>query len=213
MKCFTLPKYMVVFSFLFSLQYCVLGQTPGVLTGTNNEALVEARSKETDIKKLISAMGGEDLIKQTLPPLIAQLKQAMPQVSDEFWNEFQRPESIKQMMELYVRIYDRHFTHEEIKGMLDFYNTSLGKKMIATMPLVWQETMQAGKQWGTELADRIATNQPASNSSVIQRPFSEQDKRRMLKANGYDPDHYELDDNGYLEEVAADPRQAKCKYQ
>ncbi len=47
--------------------------------------------------------------------------------------------------------YGRHFTHEEVKGLLAFYRSPLGAKLIHETPLLMQETTAIGQAWGQEL--------------------------------------------------------------
>ncbi|HEY6096117.1 MAG TPA: DUF2059 domain-containing protein [Gallionellaceae bacterium] len=47
------------------------------------------------------------------------------------------------MEPMMIDIYQKTFTEQEVKGMLDFYRTDAGKAVIAKMPLVMQHTMQA----------------------------------------------------------------------
>lgn len=55
----------------------------------------------------------------------------------------------------FVPVYDEHFTHEEIKRLIAFYNEPVGKKLIKTMPALTQRGMELGKQWGMSLSPKI----------------------------------------------------------
>jgi hypothetical protein len=59
------------------------------------------------------------------------------------------------LVDLIVPIYSNHFTHDEIKQMVAFNRTDLGKKMIIAMPLVASESMTVGQKWGNSLAPEI----------------------------------------------------------
>ncbi|GAB4061688.1 DUF2059 domain-containing protein [Uliginosibacterium sediminicola] len=50
-----------------------------------------------------------------------------------------------------VRVYDAHFTAEEIRGLLRFYQSPLGKRLISETPLIAQEGLVAGQQWSQSL--------------------------------------------------------------
>ena len=58
-------------------------------------------------------------------------------------------------MELIIPIYSRHLTHEDIKGLIVFYESPLGRKMTALLPAIAQESMQVGEQWGIEVAQKV----------------------------------------------------------
>jgi hypothetical protein len=57
--------------------------------------------------------------------------------------------------EIMFPIYHKYFTGAEIKEMIRFYSTDLGKKTIRVMPALMQESMAAGQQWGQALGPQI----------------------------------------------------------
>ncbi|NNG14979.1 MAG: DUF2059 domain-containing protein [Gemmatimonadales bacterium] len=50
-----------------------------------------------------------------------------------------------------VTIYARHFTHAEVKELLGFYGTDLGRKLIATLPIIVQESQAVGAAWAARI--------------------------------------------------------------
>ena len=54
-----------------------------------------------------------------------------------------------------IPIYSRHFSHEDIKGLLKFYQTELGQKMIKTYPLIFQESMTLLQDWSKSIEPLI----------------------------------------------------------
>ena len=52
-----------------------------------------------------------------------------------------------QLIETMVEIYGRHFSHEEIRGLIAFYESPLGRKTVAVMPAVVGESMAAAEAW------------------------------------------------------------------
>jgi len=61
----------------------------------------------------------------------------------------------KKMAEIIYPIYDKHFTIEDLNKMIELNNTPFGQKMIRIMPLVAQESMQAGQVFGRSLGPII----------------------------------------------------------
>ncbi|MEJ2641241.1 MAG: DUF2059 domain-containing protein [Desulfosarcinaceae bacterium] len=59
------------------------------------------------------------------------------------------------LSEMMYPIYDKHFTNAELKKMIELNKTEFGKKMIRVMPLITQESMQAGQQFGQGLGPKI----------------------------------------------------------
>lgn len=52
-------------------------------------------------------------------------------------------------------VYNQYLTLEEIKILIAFYQTPVGKKITAVMPKLTQETMLAGQKWAQALAPEI----------------------------------------------------------
>lgn len=94
------------------------------------------------------------LTNQTLPDSVIEIiRQEVNQLISE---EVEKEDGL---LSILVPIYDKYYTHKDIKGLIEFYNTPLGKKLIETMPAVTQESMLAGQKWGAalgpEITDRI----------------------------------------------------------
>lgn len=47
----------------------------------------------------------------------------------------------EKMKEPMIQVYMKHFTEQEIQGMIEFYNSDVGKSSIKKMPLVMQDSM------------------------------------------------------------------------
>jgi len=58
--------------------------------------------------------------------------------------------------DMIVNVYDHHFSSDELRQLILFYQTPVGQKMIAESPAILQESMQAGRQWGLRLGTSIA---------------------------------------------------------
>jgi hypothetical protein len=46
-----------------------------------------------------------------------------------------------------IPIYDRHYTHNEIRGLIKFYESPLGKKMASVRPEITKEGIVVAEQW------------------------------------------------------------------
>ncbi|PID93385.1 MAG: hypothetical protein CSA94_02525 [Bacteroidetes bacterium] len=52
-----------------------------------------------------------------------------------------------------AKIYMEEFTHNEIKEMLKFYETPVGKKMASKSGVLAEKGMKAGQEWGMSLQE------------------------------------------------------------
>ena len=60
-----------------------------------------------------------------------------------------------ELIEISIPSYDKHMTHDDIKQLLKFYNSPIGKKLIEKQPLILRDSMIVGQKWGMELNRRI----------------------------------------------------------
>ena len=61
------------------------------------------------------------------------------------------------LMDQVIPVYHKYFTHQEIRELLDFYQTPIGKKAIMVLPRVVSDSMVAGRRWGESLGPEIET--------------------------------------------------------
>jgi hypothetical protein len=54
-----------------------------------------------------------------------------------------------------VPVYAKYFTHDDVRALLTFYGSDIGKKTVAVMPMALQEGAQVGQVWANELAPEI----------------------------------------------------------
>jgi uncharacterized protein len=60
-----------------------------------------------------------------------------------------------ELVDATARIYASHFTEEELKGILTFYQSPLGKKMVVEEPKALDEAMINAGEWGDTLAEEV----------------------------------------------------------
>src|SRR5215468_212237 len=72
----------------------------------------------------------------------------------------------------YMTIYMKHFTHDEVRGLLAFYSTDLGKKLIVSTPLMVQE--------GATLAQNGLRSKRPDSPRCLRRGFAPRDSSSSL---------------------------------
>ena len=73
-------------------------------------------------------------------------------LEEELSKAFDGPDGLMAQL---LPIYARHFTHDDILGMIAFYQSDVGKHVIAEMPSLMQESMMAGQRWGADMQPRL----------------------------------------------------------
>jgi uncharacterized protein len=124
--------------------------------------------KQADIRQLIDVTGGTRLAGQfanaAVQSVTATLKSSRQDVPErviavlnrELVTLFEeRMNTPGGLIERMVAVYDRHFTHPEVKQLLAFYQTPIGRKTVEVLPAVMSESMAVGQAWGQSLAPEI----------------------------------------------------------
>jgi hypothetical protein len=126
--------------------------------GSQNNASAQSNSnidpvKEADIRSLMELVGARDMVQDGADNAIQQSREKLlatvpnNQKGQAFVNAFatsyQKKFDTDQVTEQLVGIYDKHFTDEEIKGLLQFYGSPLGQKVAAEMPKISREIQAA----------------------------------------------------------------------
>ncbi len=126
-----------------------------VLASATTMAHADETAKQKDIRKLLKMTGSGELGAQVMAQMLGNMKQSMPNVPEKFWSDFMKDVRTEELVDLIVPIYDRNLTHDDIKELIRFYDSATGKKFVAVLPKITQESMGVGEKWGRDLAERI----------------------------------------------------------
>ena len=115
-------------------------------------------AKRQDILKMIEVTEMRAQMTQMFDLMFTSMLESMgPGVSDNLKtaikSKFQS--SVDDLINSVVPVYDKHLTHDDIKQIVRFYESSVGKKMIKVTPLITQEAFAIGEKWGQNLAQDI----------------------------------------------------------
>ncbi len=126
-----------------------------VMAGPDDAAAPEETEFRQDIRKLMVLTGAGDLGTQVMKQMIDMFKQTYVGVPDEFWDRFLEQAGGDELVELVIPIYERHLTHEDVKGLIAFYESPLGRKLVSKQPLIMEESMLVGQEWGAKLGQDV----------------------------------------------------------
>ncbi|OOZ41626.1 hypothetical protein BOW53_02805 [Solemya pervernicosa gill symbiont] len=108
-----------------------------------------------EIRKLLVLTGSDKIGMQVFSSMMESNRRNLPQVPDEFWNEVIKEFKPDELIELVVPIYAKHLTHEEVKALVRFYQSPLGRKLIAAMPGITRDSLNLGQMWGRSVGERV----------------------------------------------------------
>jgi len=125
------------------------------LTGTASLPGQETDRREELARELLEVTGSGALGIQVMTQMLESFKAANPAVPEAFWDEFLAEVDATELVELTVPVYVEHLSAEEMGAAIAFYVTPEGQAILTKMPVIVQETMQAGQAWGMEIAQRV----------------------------------------------------------
>jgi uncharacterized protein len=151
-------------------------QTQGTQTqGTQTQGEV-SEEKRRDIVRLLELTRAADLGTQIIQQMTGSLRESFAMLPAEsrdkifkvFQEEMSKEFSKEKMIELVVPIYDRHLSAEDVKGLIAFYETPLGRRTIEVMPAIAREAYEVGASRGREAGLRAMAR--IANEGLLNTP-------------------------------------------
>jgi hypothetical protein len=109
-----------------------------------------AQPSEQQVRELFEVMHMSQMFGQMNSQMAGVMGQAVPCVPASYWQGFIDANGSQQLLGRMVPVYQSHFTADDVTGLLKFYRSPLGQKVITQMPLTMAEGMKIGQQWGRE---------------------------------------------------------------
>jgi len=113
---------------------------------------------ESDILKMQQINGSSGTTDAMFSQIVAQLKSAKPDVTEAKWAALKKDVfdvEVKDLQKMLVPVYKKYFTPEEVKSIIAFYESPVGKKLAGQTPQITTESMQVTQQWGMGLFGKI----------------------------------------------------------
>jgi uncharacterized protein len=136
----------------FALTIPAVGQTTSDREKMEN---IQRLMKVIEVEKLQKAMLDQMLL--ALKPMMAQapaadeqLRRKLERFSELMSEEFKKLD----FMSINIDLYNQYFTNDEIKGLIQFYESPVGKKAIQVLPEITQKGMKRGMELGSTVAPK-----------------------------------------------------------
>jgi len=120
------------------------------------DANSQKKSSSEYARELLEVSGAEKMSIQMMNQMVASFKNHYSSVPNEFWDEFIKEAKTDELFNLIIPVYVKHYTDEEMKQLIEFFKSPLGKKMVEKMPLIAQDSYSAGEKWGQAVGERVA---------------------------------------------------------
>src|SRR5262249_2305019 len=176
MKAFLVLVTIYVGAFFMAIQGASQNPVEASSNGHGPASVRIDAGKRADIRSLMDLVGTREILRESATRqteefrenLVSALpeKQRDPQFVNALVTDYQRKYNSAAVTEQLVVIYNKHFTDDEIKGLLQFYNSPLGRKFAAESPKVTAEIAAANRAEGTRTATLIVQQLPEQGSEV-----------------------------------------------
>jgi uncharacterized protein len=134
--------------------------------------------KETDIRSLMELIGARDLVQDAVTSSSEQYREKLLATvpnSDKgqafvtsFIDSYQKKFDVDQLTEQLVTIYDKHYSDDDIKTLLQFYGSPVGQKVAGETPKIAHEIQAASRATGAKAAKEALQALKAQNPEIGQ---------------------------------------------
>ena len=116
---------------------------------------VNSQNINDDILRMLRVSGTDKLADQVMDAMILQFQQLGLGIPNTFWAKFREKVNMDDLLFACVPVYAKYYTRDEIRQLITFYESPLGKRLVEVTPKLTQETMAIGQRWGEQLGQDI----------------------------------------------------------
>lgn len=134
--------------------------------------------KDADIRSLMELIGARDQVQDAVNNSSEQYREKLLATVpnndkgrafvSSFVESYQKKFEAEQLTGQLVGIYDKHYTDDDIKALLQFYGSPVGQKVAAEMPKIAREIQAASRATGAKAAKETLQALKAQNPGVGQ---------------------------------------------
>ncbi|MCL1910652.1 MAG: DUF2059 domain-containing protein [Leptospirales bacterium] len=111
------------------------------------------------LNTLFQVSGSSELYSLTITQILAILQEQHPDISKEKWTAIEKEFSDVTLNELTVMlapVYKKYFNIDDLKEIIKFYNTPVGRKYSKNLLPLTQDAMLVGTEWGRKIGQKIS---------------------------------------------------------
>ncbi len=135
-------------------------------------------TKEADLRALLELVGARDLVQDSMTRAAEQYRERLletvpnNQQGQAFVNtvisNYEKKFDVDALTEQLVTVYDKHYTDDEVKGLLQFYGSPLGQKVADEAPKIGRELQEAVRATSGKAAKEALQEAKEQNPGVGQ---------------------------------------------
>jgi hypothetical protein len=116
-----------------------------------------AGEKQAIIRRILEVTNAAELMLVAMETALPAQRASTPGVPAVFGERFAARARAERhtLVDSIVPVDDKAFTTEELKQLLQFYESPIGKRFVAVSPELARESMLAGQRWGMVLGQEV----------------------------------------------------------
>nr|WP_299381910.1 DUF2059 domain-containing protein [Allomuricauda sp.] len=129
-----------------------------VLFSFSIQAQESSSSYEDTLATLFEKNGSHETFIVVVDQLFEMYKKSYTSVDVETWNDLQnefKNTSISELVELLTPIYQKYMSEDDLKALIDFYDSPVGQKFAKYTPEISKESMAVGQEWGLQIGNKV----------------------------------------------------------
>lgn len=111
------------------------------------------------LRELVKVSGREEAYGEAIKQTIAFMKLQHSDADAAVWAsleaEFANEKSFNTLIDMLLPVYQKYFTAEDIKELIKFYKSPVGKKYTANAPKLSADSAAVGYEWGAIINDKL----------------------------------------------------------
>jgi hypothetical protein len=125
-------------------------------------------AKTVVAKQLVETLRVADQALQIMEQQLPAQRASSPGVPEKSWDMFLQTARSRraELVDGYAQIYSRQFSIDEMRQLIAFFGTPIGKQFLDRQPAMMRDGMAMGQQWGMklggEVAQKLAAEMPKS---------------------------------------------------
>lgn len=139
------------------MKNCVILTLFALCSLSLSQAQTETSYTQT-LQKMFEVSGTENVYKTVIAQVFGMFKQQYSHVDSTVWEELEgefMQTSMNDIVDMLAPVYRKHLTEVDMQTVIDFYQTETGKKFAEKTPLITQESMQIGQEWGRKIGEEF----------------------------------------------------------
>ncbi|MGL4766797.1 MAG: DUF2059 domain-containing protein [Formosimonas sp.] len=137
---------------MFKKYMLVLGLAAGCFMPMSHAQMM---ATEKSVMELMEVTREGEFGLQGFEQMLEMMKLAMPHVSENYLEAIKNKFTEKRFLVALLPVVQKHYTEEEVQGLIAFYQTPLGQKLLQKSPVVMREGMEAGERLGEQIAQEV----------------------------------------------------------